>query len=45
MGEWSWVVAGYTVAYAGLGAYALWLGWRLRRARRRSLRPRRRLRR
>lgn len=34
MSEWSWVVAGYTVVYGAVVAYAVGLSRRLRAARR-----------
>jgi len=37
MSEWGWVIFGYTVVYGSLVAYVGWLGYRIRRARRRLL--------
>lgn len=35
MSDWGWVVFGYGVMYGTLGAYVVWMAYRLQRARRR----------
>lgn len=35
MGDWGWVAFGYATVYGVIVGYAAWLGYRLRRVRRR----------